>query len=67
MRCRFQTKEAAHPTSAIGFCSDEKRAGIGVAGRARVVADDGLSEFSSGVSSGPLQQWGGFGMDLPLH
>jgi hypothetical protein len=23
--------------------------------------------FSSGVSSGPLQQWGGFGMDLPLH
>ena len=27
----------------------------------------GLSEFSSGVSSGPLQQWGGFGMDLPLH
>jgi hypothetical protein len=24
------------------------------------------SEFSSGVSSGPLQQWGGFGMDLPL-
>ncbi len=26
-----------------------------------------MSEFSSGVSSGPLQQWGVFGMDLPLQ
>ncbi len=35
--------------------------------RVREVNEWGLSEFSSGVSSGPLQQWGGFGMDLPLH